>query len=313
MPKDLRERDYYRSPPLSNASLPYGNVSRSMGSGYYEPLPGAVHPGYQYSNGGPVQPVQSIQQSLPPIPSQNYASMAAPVSLRPSSGAWNATDDQTLMNARKQGMNWAPIQAAFFPTKTPNACRKRHERLMERKSNEDWDIRKIEELAKHYMDSRKEIWTPLAALAGEKWNVVEQKCMSSGLKNLQTAARAFSRREKGPGGAVMDGNPFPHQQGYSVHDPHSREDSGISFDVEPDYDNDGNSEVSSEQHHHQQQPQQQQQHQHYYQTHDDGQSDGGRHPAYAAYGGRDEQYVPHTRLPSMDMGIDAIINRPGGL
>jgi len=117
----------------------------------------------------------------------------------------------------------------------------------------------------------------------------------------------------------MDGNPFPQHQhsGYSVHDPHSREDSGISFDdVEPDYENDGNSEVSTEQHHHQQQQaqQQQQQHQHYYQTHDDGQSDGGRHAAYAAYsGGRDEQYAPHTRLPSMDMGIDAIINRPVGL
>lgn len=92
------------------------------------------------------------------------------------------------MDARKQGMNWAPIQAAFFPTKTPNACRKRHERLMERKSNEDWDIRKIEELAKHYMDSRKEIWTPLAALAGEKWNVVEQKVREYRHRNPQLLA-----------------------------------------------------------------------------------------------------------------------------
>ena len=176
MPKDLRERDYYRSPPLSNASLPYGNVSRSMGSGYYEPITGAVHPGYQgYSNGGPVQPVQPIQQSLPPIPSQAYPSMAAPVSLRPSSGAWNPQDDRTLMDARKQGMNWAPIQQAYFPSKTPNACRKRHERLMERRSADDWDGMKLENMAKHYMAMRREIWAPLAAQTGEKWNVVEQK------------------------------------------------------------------------------------------------------------------------------------------
>lgn len=82
------------------------------------------------------------------------------------------------MSARAAGMNWAPIQTAYFPTKTPNACRKRHERLMERRSADDWDGMKLEGMAKAYMDMRKEIWAPLAERCGEKWAVVEAKVRS---------------------------------------------------------------------------------------------------------------------------------------
>ncbi|KAF8851540.1 hypothetical protein BDZ45DRAFT_144106 [Acephala macrosclerotiorum] len=140
-------------------------------------------------------PLYSLQHPLSlhltPAPST-----LAQISIRPSSGAWNPQDDSTLMAARVQGMNWAPIQQAYFPNKTPNACRKRHERLMERRSADSWDGRKIENLAKHYMSLRREIWAPLAAQIGEKWNVVEQMCMSQGLKNLQVSARSCARRER---------------------------------------------------------------------------------------------------------------------
>jgi hypothetical protein len=98
-----------------------------------------------------------------------------PAQHRASSGAWNSQDDQTLVAARSAGQNWSQIQANYFPTKTGNACRKRHERLMERKGADDWDTRKLERLSKDYMSMRKEIWTPLAQRCGEKWNVVEQK------------------------------------------------------------------------------------------------------------------------------------------
>jgi hypothetical protein len=98
-----------------------------------------------------------------------------PAQHRASSGAWNSQDDQTLLAARSAGQNWSQIQANYFPTKTGNACRKRHERLMERKGADDWDTRKLERLSKDYMSMRKEIWTPLAQRCGEKWNVVEQK------------------------------------------------------------------------------------------------------------------------------------------
>lgn len=98
-----------------------------------------------------------------------------PVQQRASSGAWSAQDDQTLLQARAQGLNWAQIQATYFSNKTPNACRKRHERLMERKGADDWDNRRLERIAKEYMGMRKEIWSGLAARTGEKWNVVEAK------------------------------------------------------------------------------------------------------------------------------------------
>jgi hypothetical protein len=46
---------------------------------------------------------------------------------------------------------------------------------MEHKDADDWDNRKLEQLAKEYMAMRREIWRPLADRVGEKWNVVEQK------------------------------------------------------------------------------------------------------------------------------------------
>lgn len=91
-----------------------------------------------------------------------------------SSGAWTMAADNTLIAARESGKNWGQIQMTYFPNKTPNSCRKRHERLMERKSVDDWDTGKIERMAKEYMFLRKELWAPLAQRTGESWHVVEQ-------------------------------------------------------------------------------------------------------------------------------------------
>ena len=123
---------------------------------------GMSQPGY--ATGGPVQPLQYQQIPQP-----------APLPVRASSGAWTPQDDATLMQARAQGLNWQPIQQTYFPTKTPNACRKRHERLMDRRNSDDWDVIKLENLAKEYMNMRKEIWGQLGAKTGEKWTVVEAK------------------------------------------------------------------------------------------------------------------------------------------
>lgn len=132
-------------------------------------------------------PVASSSSAVMQAQSQpNYDAYAAapnvgipPMQHRASSGAWTPQDDQTLLAARAQGLNWAQIQITYFGNKTPNACRKRHERLMERKGADDWDNRKLERLAKEYMTMRKDIWSGLAARTGEKWNVVEAKVCSS--------------------------------------------------------------------------------------------------------------------------------------
>ncbi|SPO06150.1 uncharacterized protein DNG_08839 [Cephalotrichum gorgonifer] len=159
---------------------------------------------YTYMAAAPTQP--SGHESVP-VPQP----MSQP---RAASAAWSKDDDESLMNARASGLNWSQIQQRYFPSKTPNACRKRHERLIERKTADNWNKSDFERLSMEYMRMRKEIWSPLAERVGEKWNVVEQKCMSNGLKNLQSAARAGTRRERLESGHQM-------QQGYD-------DDSGIS-------------------------------------------------------------------------------------
>ncbi|KAI1393065.1 uncharacterized protein F4822DRAFT_149591 [Hypoxylon trugodes] len=268
------------------------------------------------------QPSMQAQQY---DPYQTEVVPQAPMPNRPSSGAWALQDDQNLLAARQQGLNWAQIQSSYFPNKSPNACRKRHERLMERKGADDWDNRKLERLAKEYMSMRKEIWQPLAARTGEKWMVVEAKCMNNGLKNLQSAARSAARRER-----LESGHPI---HGYD-------DDSGISGigltpvdDLDASYSSPETTASSSH----------------------SGGSNGGyggsihpmalsSHPYGGNYttsaGGLSSSYgssvsssaaaahygtamhASHSqggspyisdgqRLPSVDMGIDAIINRPG--
>ncbi|KAJ5041600.1 uncharacterized protein L3040_005180 [Drepanopeziza brunnea f. sp. 'multigermtubi'] len=316
-------------------------------------------PSSYVSNGGPVQhPLAPQYQSMPPAAPQ------APVPIRASSGAWTPADDQTLMAARAQGLNWAPIQTTYFPSKTPNACRKRHERLMERRSADDWDGLKLENLAKHYMVMRREIWASLAAQTGEKWNVVEQKCMAQGLKNLQTAARSCARRER----LVLSPNQ-PHSQHdfsssssshLSQHHPHSHsqnnaypitttttkpfdhqaDDSGyadadadaddLDLDLEPGYASDRSSTGYQGGHYHS--------HSHPH-PHSHSLSNGSNSNSNISGNGsmggyvnininggggtgaggdprflsqqQQQQHHGQGRLPSMDMGIGAIINRTG--
>lgn len=136
--------------------------------------------------------LQMPPQPLPQGSYDAYASTTAPAvglppSHRPSSGAWTYQDDQQLMAARAQGLNWSQIKDTYFPSKTANACRKRHERLAERRDADDWDQRKMQRMAKEYMTMRKEIWGPLAARTGEKWSVVEAKvCLSDFLHACNT-------------------------------------------------------------------------------------------------------------------------------
>lgn len=80
------------------------------------------------------------------------------------------------MHARQRGLNWTLIASTHFPTKTPNACRKRHERLMEKRNQQgDWNGVKVEALAKAYIDVREQMWKMLADRVGERWQVVEGK------------------------------------------------------------------------------------------------------------------------------------------
>jgi len=88
---------------------------------------------------------------------------------------WTLEEDEKLIQARVEGLSWEPISQKYFPTKSANACRKRHERLMERRSHDDWDHTRLEALATAYMECRKEMWSHIAERMGERWTTVEAK------------------------------------------------------------------------------------------------------------------------------------------
>ncbi|KAG9229316.1 hypothetical protein BJ875DRAFT_202391 [Amylocarpus encephaloides] len=312
----LRSSGYYNLSPV-NAPQPYTDLSSSRISENYYSVPltntmttqsyGSTTPQHtSYSTGGPVQPIShQVQPQYATMPTHTpHTTQAAPLtSLRPSSGAWNPTDDQTLMAARSSGMNWAPIQQTYFPSKTPNACRKRHERLMERRSADDWDGMKLETLAKNYMNMRREIWSGLADATGEKWSVVEQKCMSQGLKNLQTSARSHARRERllSPSHTASS---FPPYSSSTSSANYIRDDSGIGIDDHQDGEyNDGSSErMSSSSSPYGGNGQ--------VYGHSHSQSGGSGVGSVNGYGVVNGHGGHGGRLPSMDMNIDAIINQP---
>ncbi|KAF1951769.1 hypothetical protein CC80DRAFT_424011 [Byssothecium circinans] len=119
------------------------------------------------------------------------------------SSSWSSKDDETLIQARAQGLNWNQIAPKHFPKKSPNACRKRHERLMERQNAEQWDGVKLDVLAQAYMEVRREMWSILANRVGEKWPFVEQKCMEKGLKNLNQAYRSAQKKRANDSGVSI--------------------------------------------------------------------------------------------------------------
>jgi hypothetical protein len=131
--------------------------------------------------------------------------------------------------------------------------------------------------------------------------------MSQGLKNLQTSARSCARRERmlDTSSAASDPNSL-----HSVHGTYGGlDDSGIEIDLEAEYDADGASEHSGGSNG--------------YGGYGHGRMDSGGSSASGRGGGGYYGDVNGgqggsglsghgSRLPSMDMGIDAIINRPGG-
>lgn len=95
---------------------------------------------------------------------------------RASASAWSDSDDRTLIEARREGLAWLPIAKKHFPTKTANACRKRHERLAERKRADALGSNNEEALAEAYVEVREEMWKILASkLNGASWKMVEEK------------------------------------------------------------------------------------------------------------------------------------------
>ncbi|KAI0126292.1 myb family transcription factor [Xylariales sp. AK1849] len=321
MPKHTRSSSsnhngYANAMPMPVSLAPSQPVSIGYGSRPQLPLNTAFYPTVPSS--APAQ--QPMQPQYDPY---SGTVVPPPIPHRASSGAWSHHDDRNLLAARQQGLNWAQIRDNYFPNKSPNACRKRHERLMERKGADDWDARKLERIAKEYMSMRKEIWQPLAARVGEKWNVVEQKCMNSGLKNIQNSARAGARRERQEAGQSFHG--YDDDSGISGIGLTPVDDLDASYSSPETAPSSSNSAGSS--FHNSMHPMHlnNQGYGHNYNASNGGLSSSGYSssvsstaaqgygalPTHSHHSQGGSPYMGHgQRLPSVDMGIDAIINRP---
>ena len=118
-----------------------------------------------------------LQDTMPTLSTQSQGGAtptAASMAERPST-AWTSEDDNALMLARAQNLNWQAVASKWFPLKTPNACRKRHERLQQKRNAENLDGVKMEDLARAYLECREEMWQILASKMQEKWTTVETK------------------------------------------------------------------------------------------------------------------------------------------
>ena len=120
----------------------------------------------------------TTQHRIPDLPStRTLVSSRASGQDRHTSVSWTPEEDELLIRASQEGMYWQLIATRYFSgTKTANACRKRHERLMEaRNQDDDMESVKTDNLAKAYIDVREESWKPLAERVGEKGQTIEAK------------------------------------------------------------------------------------------------------------------------------------------
>lgn len=117
-----------------------------------------------------------LQLTRKPLESRNE------VEIPPHS--WTPVKDDLLKSARRQGLNWQPIASQYFPNKSANACRKRHERLMEKSNscapsdaafNGDNDEMKF--LREKYSLNRQQMWEHVAEKIGVDWEVCEAKVL----------------------------------------------------------------------------------------------------------------------------------------
>lgn len=113
--------------------------------------------------------------SLPP-PFRQPAPPSSPSAMtQSSSAAWTHAEDDQLIFAKNQGKGWNSIQREYFPTKSPNACRKRYERLVsKRRHSYEQDEERVNRVLEQYMNSRESIWRRLAEQTGEHWEDVER-------------------------------------------------------------------------------------------------------------------------------------------
>ncbi len=123
-------------------------------------------------------PHQTMMQTyMQPVrqPSMTNHQLPQEMQPRPSqSGPWTPEEDDILIKAKGQGLAWEEIHKQFFPNKTGNACRKRHDRLLIKARDPTWDEARTQKVVARYNRVRDQVWRGIAEQVGEKWEDVER-------------------------------------------------------------------------------------------------------------------------------------------
>ncbi|MBE7180335.1 MAG: hypothetical protein INR71_03840 [Terriglobus roseus] len=167
--------------PAATAAGPAAMAMVPAGPAMIQPFPAINAP---VPTRGPMPPTLAPMYPVPrPSSSASFATEEG-ISTR-STSAWTDAEDRLLEDARTAGKNWQQIARDHFNSsrnrKTPNACRKRHERLKSRHGATAMDGPgpELDELALGYIELREQLWQPLAERLDLKWHVVEEKVRTS--------------------------------------------------------------------------------------------------------------------------------------
>ena len=118
----------------------------------------------------PAAYLQPVPNTMPSAPHMQRESLPRPG----QSGPWNSDEDNVLLDAKSRGMSWEEIHSQHFPNKSANACRKRHERVLAKMRNTDWDDNRIQRVTLAYNRHRQSMWEPLCKELGESMPEVEK-------------------------------------------------------------------------------------------------------------------------------------------
>ncbi|EHY59641.1 hypothetical protein ABEF92_008103 [Exophiala dermatitidis] len=99
---------------------------------------------------------------------------------------WTPEEDNALLEAKSRDMSWDEIHTQYFPNKTGNACRKRHERLQQ-KARGHWDEARIQRVVTCYNKHRERFWRGVGEQVGERWDEVEKMILQQGFRRLGIA------------------------------------------------------------------------------------------------------------------------------
>jgi hypothetical protein len=212
--------------------MPHSMTFADQGLQYSQP-----HMSYAYL------PAPNAMPSAPQMPRE-------PLLPPGQSGPWQNDADSILLDAKGRGMSWEEIHKKFFPNKSANACRKRHERVLAKMRSTDWDEARVQRVTEAYNRHRQVIWAPLCKELNESWSDVEKvvSTMSStvhvdknltlwlsyqvfqqGLRNLRNPSRSSHVRNRSRASSGHAGL-SEYERGSSLDEPYDHtDDSGISL------------------------------------------------------------------------------------